>query len=177
MRKFAVVPIAAVMIAAAFRVTPSAAPVADLNDNRISAGTLKDGVLSIDLEATLAAWKPDKNVDSLLTIQTFAERGKTPSVPGPLIRAPLGTEIRVRLHNALADSTLTVHGFRPDDPANDTINVAPWAGSKHHVQAHRSRYVSVLGNHKARCIHSPAVGSRDSAQWRDRNRSGWRANQ
>lgn len=101
--------------------------VAQPNDNRIAAGSLRDGVLTIAIDARIAAWKPDATVDSAVTIQTFSERGKAPTVPGPLIRVPIGTKIRATLHNAIPDSTLIVHGLRAGGPTADTIVIKPGA--------------------------------------------------
>ena len=101
--------------------------VVQANDNRVAAGMLRDGVLTIAIDAQLAAWKADLNVDSMATVQAFGERGKSPSIPGPLIRIPLGTEIRASLRNTIPDSMLIVHGLRAGDPASDTIQIAPGA--------------------------------------------------
>src|SRR5918995_2488771 len=72
-----------------------ALPVAAPNDNRTSAGTLRDGVLTISLEATLSMWHPDGDSLPGLPIEVFAEPGKQPAAPGPLVRVRAGTEIRV----------------------------------------------------------------------------------
>ncbi|MFL5515719.1 MAG: multicopper oxidase domain-containing protein, partial [Gemmatimonadales bacterium] len=49
----------------------------------------------------------------------FAEAGAPLQVPGPLIRVPQGTEVRVSLRNPL-DSSLTIHGFGPRPMASDS---------------------------------------------------------
>ena len=58
----------------------------------------------------------------------FAEVGRQPQNPGPLIRVPAGTRIRVSVRNALGDSTLVVYGLstRPSGLA-DTMQIAPGA--------------------------------------------------
>ena len=83
--------------------------VADPNGNTAPAGVLRDGVLTVELDAQTVIWRP--NGDSLpgMTLPAFAEMGKRPSVPGPLLRVPQGTEIRASVHNSLADETLTLH--------------------------------------------------------------------
>ena len=81
------------------------------NDNRHAAGTMRNGVLHLALEARNAAWRPDLAVDSVLTVRAFAEAGKAPRIPGPLIRAGEGTPIRITFRNALPDSALTLHGL------------------------------------------------------------------
>ena len=63
-------------------------PVATANDNRTPAGVLRNGVLTISLDATLATWHPDGDSLPGLDIEAFAEVGRPPSAPGPLIRIP-----------------------------------------------------------------------------------------
>src|SRR5688500_9909411 len=59
-----------------------ALPVATPNDNRAAAGALRDGVLTISLEATLTMWHPDGDSLPGLPVEAFAESGKQPSAPG-----------------------------------------------------------------------------------------------
>ena len=82
-------------------------PVASANDNRTPAGRLRDGVLTISLDATLATWHPDGDSLPGLPVEVFAEVGKRPSAPGPLVRVPVGTEIRATVRNSLERDTLT----------------------------------------------------------------------
>ena len=98
------------------------------NDNRTAAGTLRGNVLTLDLEAREARWFPDGADGPSLVMQMFAEAGRRTQNPGPLIRVPVGTTIRVSVHNALRDSTLVVYGLatRPS-AAGDTMQVAPGA--------------------------------------------------
>jgi FtsP/CotA-like multicopper oxidase with cupredoxin domain len=84
-----------------------ALPVAAPNDNRVAAGTLRDGALNISLEATRAMWHPDGDSLPGLPVEAFAEPGRAPSAPGPLIRVPQGTTIRARIRNGLEGDTLT----------------------------------------------------------------------
>ena len=57
------------------------------NDNRQAAGRMRNGVLQLSLEARTAAWRPDRSVDSLVTVRVFAERDRSAQIPGPLIRS------------------------------------------------------------------------------------------
>jgi FtsP/CotA-like multicopper oxidase with cupredoxin domain len=84
-----------------------------VNDNRTPAGTLRDGVLTLRLEVREGEWHPDKDSDPGLVLRAFAEAGKPPAIPGPLIRVPQGTEIHATVHNALGDSALYLRGFSP----------------------------------------------------------------
>jgi FtsP/CotA-like multicopper oxidase with cupredoxin domain len=102
---------------------PSAAPTATAvaNDNRQPAGVLKDGVLTLHLVATTVRWQPEGQgaTDPTRIVQAFAEEGKAPQIPGPLVRVPEGTRIRMTVRNALP-STLKLYGAatRPCDPAS-----------------------------------------------------------
>jgi len=100
---------------------PAASPMVAANDNRVPAGVLKDGVLTLHLVATIARWQPEgqSETDPVRVIQAFAEEGKTPQIPGPLIRVPEGTEIRMTVRNTIPGDPLRVYGAmtRPGDPA------------------------------------------------------------
>jgi len=97
-----------------------------INDNRAGAGTLRDGVLTIRLEARLGDWRPDGDADPGITVAAFAEAGKPAQIPGPLIRVPTGTAIRVVVRNSLPDSTLFVHGlYTRGARGSDTVQVKP----------------------------------------------------
>jgi len=74
------------------------------NDNRVAAGTLTGGVLTVRLVARQAAWHPDGARGCGLRVNAFAEEGRPARVPGPLIRVPVGTEVRVILRNGLDDA-------------------------------------------------------------------------
>ena len=60
---------------------PAAAPAEAVpNDNRTAGGRLEGGVLTLALEARLASWRPDLDVDSAVTVQAFAEAGGAPRI-------------------------------------------------------------------------------------------------
>ncbi|HET8622185.1 MAG TPA: multicopper oxidase domain-containing protein [Gemmatimonadales bacterium] len=88
---------------------PAALPAALPNDNTTAGGVLRDGVLRIELEARLSMWYPDGDSLPGIAIEAFAERGKRPQVPGPLVRITRGTEIRAAVRNSLQRDTLTFH--------------------------------------------------------------------
>ena len=98
------------------------------NDNRTAAGTLRNGVLTVHLEAREGLWFPDEDAGPSIALQMFAEVGKAPQNPGPLIRVPAGTLLRVSVRNSLRDSVLLLHGFqtRPST-LDDTVQVAAGA--------------------------------------------------
>lgn len=95
------------------------------NDNRMAAGVLRGNVLTLELDAVVTGWRPDQDVDTAVTVQAFAERGRAPSIPGPLLRVPQGTRVRVSIRNLVGDSTLIVTGLRAGAIPNDTFSVAP----------------------------------------------------
>jgi hypothetical protein len=92
---------------------------ATANDNRDAAGVLKDGVLTLRLVAEEARWRPEGEsaADPTRTIQAFAEEGKAPQIPGPLVRVPEGTEIRMSVRNAIPGPPMRLYGAmtRPGD--------------------------------------------------------------
>ncbi|MEE8572788.1 MAG: multicopper oxidase domain-containing protein, partial [Gemmatimonadota bacterium] len=111
-------PATAVALSLVWLVAPSALISVDsntlprvvFNDNREPAGTLSGGVLELDLEVQEADWHllgEDRPAGEVLA---FAEAGEPPSIPGPLIRVPLGTEIHVTVTNFL-DTMVVIHGL------------------------------------------------------------------
>ena len=100
-----------------------------INDNRRAAGTLRGGVLTVHLEARLGTWHPDGDSAPGAAIPAFAEEGKPPEIPGPLIRVPAGTEVLVTVRNAVPNAPLAVQGLhsRPLKTTPDTLIVAPGA--------------------------------------------------
>jgi FtsP/CotA-like multicopper oxidase with cupredoxin domain len=99
-----------------------------VNDNRNAAGTLRDGVLSLDVEVRLAMWHPDGDDAPGAEVPAFAVAGQPAEIPGPMIRVPAGTEVVVRLRNLVSD-TLVVHGLhaRPFSGETPALHVAPGA--------------------------------------------------
>jgi FtsP/CotA-like multicopper oxidase with cupredoxin domain len=81
------------------------------NDNRVAAGALRRRVLTLHLEARLAMWHPDGDDAPGALVPAFAEEGRAPQIPGPLIRVPAGTDIVVSVRNVLPRDTLVVRGL------------------------------------------------------------------
>lgn len=75
------------------------APLATVNDNERPAGTRSGNTLTLALDIVEAAWQPEGEHDPVVRILAFAEPGKPPVVPGPLLRAPRGTTVRLTLRN------------------------------------------------------------------------------
>src|SRR6476660_8716322 len=84
------------------------AQTAVLNANTTAAGSLKEGVLTLALEAKRTMWYPEGTSKPGREVPAFAEESKPALVPGPLIRVPSGTTVRLSVQNSLAD-TIVFH--------------------------------------------------------------------
>jgi hypothetical protein len=103
------------------------APLTLVNYNRVPAGTLANGTLTLALDIVEAAWQAEGAHDPVVRVFAFAEPGKAPVVPGPLLRAPVGTTVRLTVRNR-TDSAVTLGGLRHSLPADrDTVHVAAGA--------------------------------------------------
>lgn len=96
------------------------------NDNRMPAGHLDGDTLALALEVSRATWKPRGPNDPGIDIEAFAETGKPPSIPGPLIRVRAGTVVRITLTNRL-DKRVVVRGLRDRAQPEDSLVLAPGA--------------------------------------------------
>jgi FtsP/CotA-like multicopper oxidase with cupredoxin domain len=101
-------------------------PVVLPNDNRLSAGRLSHDTLELHLVVGMAVWRPEADSGPSIEVAAFAEEGKAPQVPSPLIRVPAGTVIAATIRNGLADSTLRIYGLvtRPA-AARDSLVLRP----------------------------------------------------
>jgi FtsP/CotA-like multicopper oxidase with cupredoxin domain len=147
-------PLLIAVLAAALAVSsdkPRAAlPIAAANPNTAPAGRLRGEVLELELVATLAMWHPDGDSRPGIRVEAFAEPGKRPQVPAPLIRVPQGTEIRVSVRNALINDTLT---FSIDiGDARDSVVVPPGSAGTLRVRPARA------GNFFYRATTSTTLG-------------------
>lgn len=96
------------------------------NDNRKPAGKLEDGQLHVALEVVWGDFHPETRNRPGLRVAAIAEKGKSPTIPAPLIRVPEGTMINATIYNSLPDSTITLFGFQ-ERPGNerDSVFVLP----------------------------------------------------
>src|SRR5205823_846574 len=99
---FALLQIALASHSASSHTHPAPPSAAIANDNRVAAGRIVKGVLTLNLEARDALWYPEEGASQPIPIAAFAEAGAAPRAPGPMIRVPAGTEMRITVHNALA---------------------------------------------------------------------------
>jgi len=100
---------------------------AAVHQNLMPAGRITGGTLRLELDIVESAWKAEGPDDPEVPILAFAERGKAPLVPGPLVRVPQGTSMLVLLRNR-TDSALVIGGLRPGLATDaDTVQLAPGA--------------------------------------------------
>ncbi len=101
-------------------------PIVQANDNRTPAGQLSNGVLTVHLVVGMARWYPEADDGPYADVPAFAEEGKAPQIPGPLIRVKTGTTIVATIRNTLTDSTIYIRGLvtRPAK-ALDSIPILP----------------------------------------------------
>jgi FtsP/CotA-like multicopper oxidase with cupredoxin domain len=107
---------------------PSGAERVAVNDNRRAAGVLRDGVLTLTLDARIGAWHPDGDAAPGADVPAFGEPGRAAQIPAPLLRAPAGTKVVAMVRNSLPNDTLTVHGLHSRRAAATTgapIRLAP----------------------------------------------------
>src|SRR6185312_8303340 len=109
---------------------PSPPPI-EANDNRRPAGTLHDGVLTVSLEARDGMWYPEGPNGMGLATAAFSETGRPLQNPGPLIRVPVGTQVRATVRNALA-VPMTLVGFGATRGSQDSVVIA--AGASRSLQ-------------------------------------------
>ena len=98
------------------------APAAVSNQNLEPAGSVRVGMLSLRLEAGEVAWYPEGPHGCAVRMHAFAEEGRAASIPGPLIRVGVGTDVHVTLRNDL-DVTIHVRGLQDRDV--DSLTVTP----------------------------------------------------
>ena len=102
------------------------------NENRQPVGTLKAGMLTVRLEARVGEWHPDGDDAPGANVPAFAEPGKPPQIPGPLVRVVAGTRVTATVRNVLPNDTLLVHGLYTRDAdgrADAPMRRRPWVGS------------------------------------------------
>jgi manganese oxidase len=94
------------------------------NDNRTPAGQMRGDTLLLRLSVVPARWFVLGEQNPAFDVVAFAEEGKPPSIPGPLVRVRTGTNIRATLRNALAD-TIIFRGLTELGTSRDSVVVLP----------------------------------------------------
>ncbi|MBZ5597159.1 MAG: multicopper oxidase domain-containing protein [Acidobacteriia bacterium] len=95
------------------------------NDNRTPGGQLKDGVLNLRLELSEGRWCPEDEGGDHVQVYAFAEEGRAPQNPGPLIRVPQGTEIHATVRNTLPLAARVYGLHRHPGDSKDALTLAP----------------------------------------------------
>ena len=117
------------------RSIPPDLPTIAANDNRHPAGTLHGKELEVSLEARTGRWYPDGPAGRFIEAATFAEAGKTPQNPGPLLRVEAGTWVQATMKNLLPQP-LTLYGFgETRRGVADSVIIAPGASRTLRFQA------------------------------------------
>ena len=104
------------------------------NDNTHRAGHLANGVLTVSLEARNGEWRPEESDGPTIAVQAFAVTGGPLQTPGPLLRAPVGTEIRVTMHNALT-VPMWVYGLGEHRGYSDSVKLGAGETREMHFRA------------------------------------------
>lgn len=105
---------------------PRADQIAQPNDNRIPAGRHAGDTLVLHLTIAPVTWKLFGDSNPGFRVLALAEEGRTPTIPGPLLRVRVGTPIHVRISNPL-DDTLIVRGLGERGGTRDSLLVLPGA--------------------------------------------------
>ncbi|HLO81450.1 MAG TPA: multicopper oxidase domain-containing protein [Chitinophagaceae bacterium] len=101
-------------------------PQAVANNNTVPAGKLTNKLLDLQLEVVWSDFYPEGNKRPGLRMVTIREKGKSPSIPAPLIRVETGTRIHAVLHNTLPDSSVTFFGLQKRPSSEyDSIRLKP----------------------------------------------------
>jgi hypothetical protein len=85
---------------------------------------MQHDTLALRLTVTPVRWHILGDDAAAFTVLAFAEQGRSPTIPGPLIRVRVGTPVRVQLRNPLAD-TLILYGLSDGPAARDSFLVLP----------------------------------------------------
>ncbi len=127
------------------------------NDNRRPAGRLENGVLTLRLEARDGMWHPHGYDRDGIRIGAFAEEGAPLRIPGPLIRVPVGTEVRTTVRNALG-KPLAVFGLGAEHGfAGDSVLIQPHQKAEFRFVADQPGSYYYVGRHEQAGVPDPAL--------------------
>ena len=97
------------------------------NDNRVAGGRLSNRIYTLNLEAREALWYPEGKDGPSILIAAFGEAGGPARAPGPMIRVPAGTEMRITVHNTLT-TPMRLWGLQDrSEAAIDSVIIAAGA--------------------------------------------------
>jgi FtsP/CotA-like multicopper oxidase with cupredoxin domain len=98
--------------------------IAAVNDNRTPAGSRVGDTLVLRLTVSPVTWTILGDSNPGFHVAAFAEEGKTPTIPGPLVRVRVGAPIHVVIRNPL-DDTLIVRGLSERGGVRDSLVIPP----------------------------------------------------
>ena len=101
------------------------------NDNRTSAGVMRGDTLFVRLVLRNAEWFPQAESGPSLIVAAFAEEGKRPTIPAPLIRVREGTVVDITVRNEIPERTAQSRGL-VSHPWTDTSAVLIPSGDSLH---------------------------------------------
>ena len=102
---------------------------ASSNDNTHPAGRLDGNVLTLQLELRPGRWYPEKDGGENTVVNTFAEEGRAPQIPGPLVRVKEDTEVAASVKNTLS-KIVYVHGLHNHPGADKDVLEIPPGGTR-----------------------------------------------
>lgn len=97
---------------------------AEPNDQRTPAGRVVGGELRIEIDLVEISWSPNGPKGPAIPDAAFAERGKRPQFPGPLVRISAGTPVRVSVRNTLS-TPVQLHGLNDRVHGDTAVQGAP----------------------------------------------------
>lgn len=106
------------LLAAGCVAAETALPNVVANDNRAAAGQTDANGLRLRLEVRQGRWYPEDADSRSYEAYTFAEEGRAPQTPGPMIRVKQETPVHVSVHNTLSVAVF-VHGLQPHPIKSD----------------------------------------------------------
>jgi FtsP/CotA-like multicopper oxidase with cupredoxin domain len=123
-----VIPLISVLVPVSGHGRELVVPPIAANENRVSAGTLDNGVLTLHLEIREGRWHPgpvngpaiSPQIPVAIDTAAFGEAGRGLQMPGPLIRVPSGTDVHVSVHNRLT-KTVYIHGLNTHPEAGTHV--------------------------------------------------------
>lgn len=124
----------ALLLPALARGVPDGLPAAPLeaiayHDNVSPAGHRAGSEWRLSLEVRRGLWLPNGPDRPGTPMLAFAEPGKAATIPGPLLRVPFGTAVRVQLRNR-SDSTVVIRGLSGSSSPGDSLVLGPGAAGE-----------------------------------------------
>ena len=117
----------------ASKAPPAALPRIEANPNLAPAGELRNGTLTLRLHIREGEWYPEADTGPGVAVQAFAEEGRALRIPGPLIRVPAGTEVRVIVRNTLDKDAARIYGLHARPSSNtDPLEIPAGASREVH---------------------------------------------